>query len=194
METSKFRLKTKGDKIILNPIIEEKSTNLSIKLQLNGNKTKIQTAYFKQFDDFIDRLSVDVHSMKTTEKNVNQIFQLFGELIQNYDDLIAKMLPSQIREEHSSAFDTAKRFVIDKIMSRDTSKKRLKIIESDECHVKPMKSGIGIAWKSKTTSGKGSTTDELVQTTYEYVSIVETMESNFKNNDFFESYFDFNEN
>lgn len=194
MATSKFRLKTDGDKIILNPVVEKPSINLQINVKCDGNLIKARTDYFKQFDEFFELLNTSIQSMSTTEKNVNQIFCACEELVTNYDKLIKSMIPTEIYEQCSKVFDTAKRFVIDKFKTRNTAKKRHKIIERDESHVKSTKSAIGLTWKSQMICGNDLPSHELKQTTYELISITEILESLFKNDHFYQNYFDFNEN
>lgn len=104
------------------------------------------------------------------------------------------MMPAQVREEFSIVIDTAKQFVIEKLKSRNTAKKRKKIISSDECHVKPAESAIGLSWKTQIACGNDLPSHQLEQTTYQIISLTETLESIFKNDLFYQHYFDFNEN
>lgn len=194
MASSKFRLKTVGDKIILNPVIEKESIDLAINVEFSENKTKIRTDSFKTFDEFFSHLYADIIVMKTTEKNIDKIFCAFQQLIENYNDLMKRMMPAEISEKYSNTFDNAKQFVVEKIICRNTAKKRQKIVENDESYVKPMKSAVGMTWTSKTSCGNDLTSHEVKQTTGEFVSVIATLQAVFSNDKFCESYFDFNEN
>lgn len=147
MATSKIRLKTDGEKVILNPVFEKRSLNLPISVSFDEHKTKVCTDYYKQFNEFFERLDASIQSMNTTEKNVNTIFRAFEDLIQNYNELITNLVPDQIQAECSNVINTAKQFVVEKLKSRNTAKKRQKIIASDECYVESTKSAIGLTWK-----------------------------------------------
>lgn len=193
MSFSKFRLQTDGDKIVLNPILAKESLNLAINVDSGENKTKIRTSSFKNFDYFFNQLNADILSIKTTEQNVNKIFRAFEQLIQNYDNLIKQTIPAEMSEKCSSALDAARNFVLEKIVSRNTAKKRQKIIENDGLYVKPMKSAVGTTWKTKTSCGSDLPSHELKQTTGEFVSVIAMLESFFGDDEFHKSYFDYNE-
>lgn len=188
MATSKFRLETDGRNVILNPVFEKESANLPIIVNIDEHTTKVCTDYYKHFNDFFDRLNASIQSLNTTEKNVSEVFCAFEELIENYNSLILSMLPQ------SNVIDTAKQFVIDKIKSRNTAKKRQKIIASDESYVKPTKSAIGLTWKSQSLIGNDLPCHQLEQTTYEFISIIETLRSLFNSDQYYKDYIDFNEN
>lgn len=194
MATSKIRLKTDGEKVILNPVFEKRSLNLPISVSFDEHKTKVCTDYYKQFNEFFERLDASIQSMNTTEKNVNIIFCAFEDLIQNYNELITNLVPDQIQAECSNVINTAKQFVVEKLKSRNTAKKRQKIIASDECYVESTKSAIGLTWKSQTVCGSDLPSHQLEQTTFESISIIKILDSVFKIDLFHQSYFDFNEN
>lgn len=132
--------------------------------------------------------------MHTTEKNLNKIYCACGELIKNYNELIENLLPENMRSDLHNVFETASKFAIEKFKSRNTAKKRKKLIESDEFYVKPENHAVGLVWKATNKADSDIPDHKLTQTTYQYVPIISTIQSLFKIEEFHKSYFEFNEN
>lgn len=195
---NKFRLRAQSGKIIINPIRNTNSNKINVNcsksISHNENKVKLQDNGFKTFNLFYDEFNADILSMHTTEKNMNKIYCAFEQLIFNYDLLLKNLIPERSKAELDSISTVAKKFVIDKFEAQNTSKKRQKVVEKNECYVKPTDYAIGLTWKTKNAIGNDITDHKLCQTAYQYVSIIDTIKSLFKNDQFRNYYFDFNQN
>lgn len=178
MASNKFRIKTIGNKIISNQIIEEKPANIPISVDTE-TKINIRWNGVKEFDEFFDGFNSEVLLMHTTESNLNKIFRKFEQLIENYDCLIKQMTQNYLQKECVDILENAKQFVLKKLKERNTAKKRQKLIESDETYVKPTNVGFSLKWQSKKTCGSEMVDHKLVQSTYQYVSISDTLKSLF---------------
>lgn len=192
----KFCLKTVGDEVIFTSNESQKPIDLPISVTLNENKSRIRIDVdcFKQFDQFFSVLNADILSMKVTEKNRNIIYCALMQIVENYDCMLAKMMPNRLKDDYTEIASSAKQFVIEKLTSRDSTKKRRKLIESDPGFVKPVKSAIGLKWSSQSKCGNELIHHKIEQTTFQYIPISDTLKALFTDKQFSESYFDFNKN
>lgn len=158
------------------------------------NTANFQISGFKEFNEFFDGFDAEIFNMHTTEKNIDTIYRVSEQLFSNFGVLLKNMMPNHLKSECSTVLDTATKHIIEKLQSRNTAKKRLKLVKADECYVQPSDSAIGLKWKAKIECGNDLMDHKPVQTSYKYISIKETLESEFKNNHFYDSYFDYNEN
>lgn len=191
---TKFRIKTDGKQVICNKILEEPRINLPISVKFNEDKSKLQASVFEGFDEIFDELIADVLLMQTSEKNIDKIFVAFTQLIEKYNYVIGQVIPSDLLQKLSSVLSSAKDYVVDKMKSRNTAKKRQKLIEKDEYYVTPIDCGIGLQWKSKVECGSDLAKHAIEQTCFQYVPMIKTLESIFNNDEFSQSFFDFNRN
>lgn len=189
-----IRLKTDGKKVVFDNIKKAAQINSPIKISVRENERKFSINTFEDYDNVFDSIISKLLLMNTTENNLNKIFCALENLVENYDTLLQRMLPPDLQAKLSTLFSKAKEYVAEKFKSRNTAKKRQKMVEKHECYVNPIKYSIGCNWTSKINCGNALVDHKIVQTTYQYVPITETLKSLFNNDTFSESYFNFNEN
>lgn len=201
MDTNKknrFFIKTNGTDVTVEPVPSNFQTDHPVQLPINikceANKAKISVEGFDVFDEFCDDFRAEMMKLHTTEKNLNTVFHGFEQLILNYNILIKSMIPDHYAKEADYVISTASKCVVDKFKLQNTAKKRRSLIQKDECFVPSKAYGIGLAWSRKMRRVYKKTHYELLQTTYQYVSIIDTLKSLFKNSDFSQNFFEFNEN
>lgn len=197
--TNSFFIRTTTEGVIVNQTksaveIDLKPCSLPINVKCSQNKAHIQISGFDKFVDFYKHFSADILLMHTTEKNLDTIFCAFEQLILNYELLLKNIAPDHLKSQLDGVFATGTKFVIDKLKSHNSAKKRQKLLEKNECYVAPKDFGMALNWKSKKKCGNDLIDHELVQSTYQYVPMHGKIDSLFKNDYFHKSYFDFNEN
>lgn len=167
--------------------------SLPFNVKCEKNTANIEFDGFDAFSKFYESFSTDILLMHTTEKNLNTIFNAFEKLVVNYERLIMDIMPDYLKKQLSAVVPTATNFVVEKLRSLNSNKKRQKLVEKSESCVPAIDCGMALTWTSKNVCGSDLVDHRLVQTTYQYVSIIDTIKSLFINSTFRKSYFDFNE-
>lgn len=198
-QSNSFYIQTSASGVLVNAVQIKKQNefqtqSLPINVKFENKTANVQISGCEDFDSFFNKFSADVLLMHTTEKNMNIIFNSFEQLISNYEILIKKLMPDHLKNQISSLISTGTKFVIDNIKSLNSAKKRQKLLEKNVCYVPPIDCGIGLDWQVKRQIGTDLRNDKLVQPTFQYIPIIETIKSLFKNPRFNQSYFEFNEN
>lgn len=156
-KSSKLRIRTEGGKVIIRPVTDNDSissnVNLPKSIQVDQNKVKLQVDAFKTFEQFFEGFSADILLMHTTEKNLDTIFHALEEVIINYNVLTKNLLPEKHKSELNNIFESGRKFVVDKLKSQNTMRKRQNLVEKHEYYVKPQTHAIGLAWNSKIEIG-----------------------------------------
>lgn len=192
-----FNLDFIGDTLVVQSAAKETNTNnINVKTDIShhSNGFSLQPTHFKRFDDFFKSFQSDVFDMKLSEKQINQLHNLCKNLVSNVGQLQKDLLGPRDTCEPSQAVDECIKYVIDQLSPHDSKYKRQKNIEVQDQYVKPQEIRIGKKWSTVIHPKTGIPEHFAVPTTYQYVSIVDTVRSKFSNVDFFKMYADFNEN
>lgn len=103
-------------------------------------------------------------------------------------------LPQKGESETQSMLHKNFEYVINKLRANDSHKKRLKFMQKSPTYAQPQQIPIGIKWNVKIDPKMGVPDNTIVQTTYSYVSVIDSLVAKFSNPDFFSLYLDYNEN
>lgn len=192
-----FNLDFIGDTLVVqSAATKTNSNNINVKTHISqqSNGFTLQPTHFKQFDDFFKSFQSDVFEMKLSEKQRNQLYNLCKNLVSNVGQLAKDLLGPRNACEPSQAVEDCIQYIIDQLSPHDSKYKRQKNIEKQDQYVKPQEIRIGKKWSTVIHPKTGIPEHFVVPTTYQYVSIVDTIRSKFSNVDFFNMYTDFNEN
>lgn len=132
--------------------------------------------------------------MNITQKNIDKIYALCENLINSSRDLYKSVGDFQCCEQNQKSISDASNYIVSKLKPQQKLSKRRKCVTSNEFYVPPRDVPIGLKWKSQTKPGNEIVNHKLVQATFQYVSIVETLKATFKNTDFKKMYIEYNEN
>lgn len=193
-----FKLKSVDGKLTVtkssNTVGTTNQNKLNVTQTLNGNNCySIQSNAYKQFDEHFSRFQNELLMLNLTQKNEDKFYSLCENLVSNLEVLCTSSLPSSNQTEKSNMGKKFK-YVIEKLRANNSHQKRLKIIQQMPTYVKPVENAIGIKYKSVINPVVGVPNHTHVQTTYHYVSIIETIRALFLKQDFLNTYFDFNQN
>lgn len=194
---NKFRLRTCGSQVIIKQVEDTNATvalNSPINVTCKKNRTTFRVNGFDDFNQFFNEFNTDILLMNTTEKNFDTIFCACEQLILNFETLIKNITPDDLKVEIADILALGTKFVVEKLKLRNTAKKRQNLIEKDVCYVMPQEYGLGLTWKSANSCGVDLVNHKLQQTTFQYISIIETIQSLFKIDSFNRNYFEYNEN
>lgn len=130
-------------------------------------------------------------NQSTTDKifkaTINLIKQTHNFYISTLNEDHSESSPAQILEQCSD-------FVCSKISQNKSTYLRKKQFKASESYVAPKECAIGLRWEMKKCKrfGKVRKIPRLVQCTFQFVSIVETISSLFKSEEFKKMYFEYN--
>lgn len=182
--------------------------NLNVKQRDNGNiytekpiehatkKTSEHEMAVEEASASLTEFCNDVIAMNLSEKKTTEIFKLTGKLVRNLqrcnDRLIAdntnQMSPAQIIECTSD-------FAVDVLEKQNSAHKRTLSNKKNAAFVQPKELSIGTRWERKRVTdehGVKISIPQVVQNTYQYISVEETVQSLFNSKEFCAMYF--NEN
>lgn len=186
--SNKFRLFFDGDRFDAENIVKttEKLNSANKIVEIN-EKDKI----LNEFNDcFLDCLH-KVNKMNIKHSDKDTIINICIELINGTTDLTKKMIAISECEEDS--IDLASSYVVKNLKSVSTRRLRENKLKELVAYVAPQEKSIGTKWRSQKKFDSDLTSYQIVQSTFQYMDIVKTLESVFAQPLFVKTYFDFNE-
>lgn len=118
----------------------------------------------------------------------NTFFKLFEEIIDVNHNLNRDVFVNINDYRGAAAMDKTYKFMKRNIEKADTAYKRQKIIMNDQFYVSPQELGIGI----RTEVDYKNNACKNIQSTFQYISVIQTLKSLFRRPEFKELYFDYN--
>lgn len=211
MEGRGVHLSLQNGKIVVNKrTIEENSnqpqlTNASIETNklssinaaiVNCNSINGQNVYaihnksFDAFDEFFEKFESEIFTLNIPQKVIDRFMYYLEHMIVHTDELRGKLVDGGGHGSSSRARD----YVLCKIRAKSTSAKRRQFLKKSNEYVKPKAIAIGTKWTEKYSAQSDIPNHVLTQTTYHYVSIVETIKNSFVNDNFRKMYLKYNLN
>lgn len=151
-----------------------------------------------EFNAFIKNFSDDIIKMDLAQGITNTIFTLSENLVKESFSLClsnigAKVKDSELKKMVSECISTTINQVYNQIHKFNTQHKRNKQQNIDKMYVAPEEKSIGSKWRTKIDGQKIIPAHSIVQPTFQFISIVKTLQSLFLHPDFKKIYFDYNE-
>lgn len=194
MDRGKFKINLENGKISLNPanLNQVKKENpVKGNVEIDENKLRfVPTNDFLVFDIFFDKMYRTVIKMGLTNKNTNTIFDMCGELVNNYDQLCYKFE----QEEHLSS-NAERKALVHVSKQIDTVKsayKRLRDFQNNPNFVEPIEFALGLKWKTKQSAANDIPDHKMISSTCHIVPVSKTLISLFSNETFRENYMEYN--
>lgn len=176
-----------------NHVIPAKNVKIeNIQFNDDGNvrvETKTASIY-GEFNRFFENIPNRLSALNLTHSKYISIIDLLNEMLRQSEHLCAKI------SEHSNdacAHKTGIEYVLKKLKKIDTNYKLKKIIKSHPMYVKPVELAVDLKWKKPKINDKTQIpSHSITQTTYQFVSPIETLLASFSNEDFKSSYLEYN--
>lgn len=160
-------------------------------VHIGSNKTETQCAT----DDalaFMNVFTKSIIDLNLSEKNTNSIFRSCGSLVNNLKHLTVRMLNDDNQMTPSHIIESSTNLFLDQLAKRNSTFKRNNHLSASSFFVSPEEIAIGTRWELKKVidhQGDKNSIEQIIQNTYQYVSLVKTIESLFKNEEFRNCYF-----
>lgn len=146
--------------------------------------TDVSAAYNK-FDAFFKNFADEIIKMGLPENTTTKIFSLCDGLINDIEQLRLNLIDTKIVDintkkmvfEHLS---TVNEHVKNQIKAHNSKFKRDKIQNKNVLYVPPEEKSISLKWRTKISSCNALPDFKLVQATFQYISIVKTIQTCFQ--------------
>lgn len=140
---------------------------------------------------FVGNLTRSIILLNLKQSDTNLIFKLCGDLIENVNKLNLKLIEDDNGMTATQVLDVTTDLIRGKVFQFSSAYKRKQDMISDEFYVPPKELAIGTRFELKKVKkyGKVLKIPRLMQSTFQYISILETIKKLFKRSDFHDLYF-----
>lgn len=145
----------------------------------------------EQMSQFLDDYSNKIESMFLTTENTDRIFNLSVRLVEEFTQL-CRNLSEAHRYGDDFILQPALDFVRNKLSEHCSSYKRCQKLTKNEFYVPPCGMVMGTHWEMVKSKCNNITIPRLLPSNFHYISIVQTVQSLFKQKKFKEMYFEYN--
>lgn len=133
----------------------------------------------------------EIKSMRLTNKNTNSIFKLSLRLVEEYTQLCRSLLISA-NDNKINVLELSLDWMRQQFSEECSTFKRQQNLEKNELYVPPQQKAIGTHWEMIRSRSTNSTIPRLLQSKFHYISILQTIQSLFKQKEFLKMYFEYN--
>lgn len=145
----------------------------------------------KEMESFLSKFVEGINSMMLLESHTNQVYELAVKLIIEFRRLIGYMLDDKLILG-SDILNNCTQFVTDVLAKQSTKYKRTKTARNNEFYVPPQERAIGTRWEVLRNKNSKLAVPQLIQSKFQYVSIIDTLKALFSNDKFSQTYFGYN--
>lgn len=163
--------------------------------------TSKRAAIYKEFDLSFAQLESKINLLNigaTQKDNLIKILQTFLDsqikLCQSLVDVDGLSLSPELKPKVNHSLNVAKSHASEKLKEIETAYKRKKRLLKHPWYVAPQEKSIGLKWCTKENKNVDIPNYVLAQTTFQYISIKDTLLSLFQKPSFKKVFFDYNRN
>lgn len=154
------------------------------------------TVAVKKMKSFISVLHSKVASMNLSQKETTGVYTLFDGLMQQTTEFYETLIEENSSTSTSHLLEQSSDLIRKELKQQSTVFKRRKKFSENPFYVQPQEIAIGMRWERKKIKRRGRSiwVPRLIQSTFQYVPIVQTLQTLFKSKEFREMYFQYNAN
>lgn len=134
----------------------------------------------------------EILNLGVTQQQLNSIFKLSADMFKKTSEIKIKLLHNDHKLDADEVIAVSTDLICNRIAAYDSTYKYKKTFSNNELFVAPREIAIGTRWELKRCKNTNIAIPKLIQSKFQYISIVETIVSLFKRPDFKEAYFKFN--
>lgn len=141
----------------------------------------------------VDAFTAKISEFKISEKDTNSLFKLCANLVDGMKCFTLDLIDLGSEVSAPEAIDIVSSFVRQHLFKFNSSYKRQKVAQANDLYVFPKEIAIGTRFSSqkKKMGDRIVKIPRLIQATFYYISITETLKSLFKDQEFSKQYFDY---
>lgn len=145
----------------------------------------------QKFDSFFSGIVGEIFQLTITEKERNKIYNLIEKCIDEFCLLsVANFGSIQHKESAKGNLYAVQNYVTSKLRQYDSDGKREKELAKCEMYVPPIEKAIALKWQTKVNVKSGLPDHKMTQSTYQYIEILSTLKSLFRQPAFKKMYFE----
>lgn len=148
----------------------------------------------KDLIDFLSLFNKEVTKLNLKEKDKDLVCDLCCELVKNATSFCRSLMKEENGYTIFDAVDVTTRIVCSSLSATNSKYKRDKVIQEDEFYIAPHSKAIGTHWDMVRLKNRNITVPKLIQSQFQYVSIIETLQSLFKDEEFYNMFLSYNDN
>lgn len=189
-------LTNENDASFFTPQLANDVSMLSYQLETSSffhdcpEKSKSSTAT-KELKEFISSIHTSISTMNLTQRDTDCIYDLLNNFTNKTKEFYVSSLESNSTDSISDILDQSSEFIKSELNLQSSVYRRTKKIIQNKCFVNPKELAISLRWEQvkAVRFGKKVFVPRLIQSTFQFVSIVETLVALFKDKDFRDAYF-----
>lgn len=149
----------------------------------------VATSACEQFSTYFDGFVSSITNIKLNEIQTNEVFKHSKELAHQ-----CLNLNNSLGQNYANSMENTLKFIDSKMDSVSSVYKRQQIVEKNLLYVAPKECAIGTRWEMVVEKASGKRFRQSVQSTFQYISIIDTLKSIFGDSEFMKFYLDYNNN
>lgn len=138
--------------------------------------------------DFLQRFSSEIEGLMLKQHQMNLLFSLCGQLVCEIKDANNHLMNDTNGLNPVQVVDLTADFACNELKKVQNSYKRNQLYISNDLYVPPQEKAVGTRWEF-IRDRSGEAIPQIVQCTFQYISILETLQSLFKQEEFKSIYF-----
>lgn len=167
----------------------ENSVNTSKNLYINENISESVKATNKMLND-VELFTDSITLLNLKQSDTDSIFKMTTQLLASLKETNLRLFEDDNGMSAQQVIDTTDNLIRQNIFKKNTAFKRSKTIESGESYVAPKTVAIGTRFELKNDKNHKMKVPKLIQSQYQYVSVLASIKSLFKCVEFREMYFE----
>lgn len=175
------------------PSFNESSTDLITYINPKRSATSIAS------NDMLEFMNTFIYSfsqVKLTEKDRTILLKSCIQLVKQLNSFNLSLIEDNNGMTPPQVLEVTSKFVQDRLFSVDAKYKRDKLIQENALFIAPKEIAIGTRYelRKKKTAVKVIKIPRLIQSKFQYISILKSIEFAFSNEQFTQTYFEYNRN
>lgn len=172
--------------VFFNP---HENINISNDISTNNNHEHERIVEIPNFEPHIDKLLTSLNSLTISRNQIKKIHDSVGNFISELTNHYILTIKSKKETNVEEVLKLSGKVVTNIIKKNGTSYKINKSYSEKPLYVPPIEKYLSDRWETKFDTHTNRPIKKLIQNTYQYVSIIETLKALFKIPGFYNNYF-----
>lgn len=173
----------------LNALIHNEENEEKYFLLCNSEEKSVTFAACLDIESFLKCFTAEITKLRLNRSKTNIVYHQISLLLSNTSTFTKKLITDNNGMDNLQSVEKSFKHVSEKLSEFTTTYKRNKYFKKNEMYVEPREIAIGLRWDLVREHRTLTTVSKLVQNKFVYVSMIETLSSLFKRQDFREAFF-----
>lgn len=151
-----------------------------------------KSQFISDFNEFFASFTQRIASLRLNDKTNNTIYSLCHELVEHTQSFNMGLIDDGDDADSKQILRISSEYILEKIDQCSTTYRRNKNREKNHQFIPPKEMSLGLKWEMLRDAKTKIAVPQLTQCKFQYISIVDTLQSLFQRKDFQKVYFDYN--